>query len=476
MVGLTKKAIADHLLDFALLKSKMRISPDRTIKVLYNEIIFERQQQGMDVSNYDENSYLVMLRIYHIISMLKLFSYYEESFFDSIDNGGLDFSNFKKNVKDGGIFVEGNGSGFSNKQIILYIRNAFNHNDDTEHSKFNISRNGKYIEVHLQDVRKEEQKRIHPDDKKPFHIKISYDNFILLFNMMKRKIQNYSITFCTSNLGNIAPDSIDDEYIDSLIYNRIVLQKKVPEEVLDAILKICSTHPLPKDEKLLQINNILLSNGIKFKIESYPLDPYQKRAIRLALPTENKFSSMVIDNLVQKAISNYTPLGLEKCPNIKNELFFFNFFWNPNITYQEFVNSAEKIIFRRTEEMNDVEKKLTEKRIINAAESITLSNAFYYHMETSPYLTYVAYVIANMYDSNSEIIINGINREHIRNSMTHGWYFIDEKNNLMLYDNYDRRKNDYEFYWHKSVPFVDLLNVVIGKNHTQIKAIGNTKK
>ena len=123
------------------------------------------------------------------------------------------------------------------------------------------------------------------------------------------------------------------------------------------------------------------------------------------------------------------------------KLFFFKFFWNPNITYQEFVNSAEKIIFRKTEEMTDVEKKLTEKRIINAAESIALSNAFYYYMETSPYLTYVAYVIANMYDSNSEIIINGINREHIRNSMTHGWYFIDEKNNLMLYDNYDRRKN-----------------------------------
>lgn len=476
MIGLTKKEIADNLLDFVILKSKMQTCPNRKISTLYKEIILERQQRGMDVNNYDENSYLVMLRIYFIINTLKLFSYYEERFFDSIDNIGLDFSNFKKNIKDGGCFVEGNGKSFSNKQIILYIRNAFNHNDDIGHNKFNISRNAKYIEVHLKDVRKEEEIKKYPNNKKPFHIKMSYDTLKHLFSMMSENVQNYDISFYTSNLGNLVPDTINDEYIDSLSINRVILQKKVSDEVLAQILQINSNNSLPKEEKISQTNDILLTNGVKYKIESYPLDPYQKRAIRILFSTDDKFNSQILDHLLDKAIRNYTPLGLAKTINIKNELFLLNLFGNPNMTYEEFINSANKIIFNKTEDMNDLEKKLAEKKGKNVVELVELSSTLNLYMKKSPYLTYIAYVIANMYDSNSEIIINGINREHIRNSLTHGWYFIDQNNNLMLYDNYDRRKNDYEFYWHKSVSFVELLNVVIGKNHTEIKAVGSKKK
>lgn len=64
----------------------------------------------------------------------------------------------------------------------------------------------------------------------------------------------------------------------------------------------------------------------------------------------------------------------------------------------------------------------------------------------------------------------------MRNTLTHGWFFIDQNNNLMLYGIYDCKRNDYEFYWHKSVPFVDLLNMGIGKSHTEIKVASNRKK
>jgi len=418
----------------------------------------------------------VMLRIYNIINGLKLFSYLEESFFDSIDNAGLDLSEFRKNVNDGGIFVEGNGNEFSNKQVIMYIRNAFNHNDDNVHSKFNISRNGKYIEVHLQDVRKEELKITNPNDKKPFHIKISYDNFVKLFNLMNRNIQNCYVSFYTSDLGPLNSECLEDEFLHRLCFNRIILQKKVPQEVLQEIIKISKNNPLPKDQKLLQINNILLTNGIRYKIESYPLDIYQKKAIRTLISKEKNFDTMVLDNLLIQAAKLYTPLGLEKHSNIIYELLLLKLMLNTDITYQEFIDSVYKYIDGEKEETNGLAKRLYEKGTGDLREKIELQVSVDLYMDKSPYLTYVTYVISNMYDTDSEIIINGINREHLRNSLTHGWYFVDRQNNLMLYDNFNRRKNDYDFYWHKSVPFVDLFNVIVGKNHTQIKVEGNKKK
>ena len=195
MISLSRKETAQMLIDCSILFSRAQSFPNRKLKDLYNEMIIEKKVKGIDINNYTDNSYFVMMRVYYILNYLKLFSYYEENFFDSIDNGNIEFSKLKKNINDGGIFVEGNGNNFSNKNIILYIRNAFNHNDDPEHSKFNISKNGKYIEVNIKDVRTDKEKIQNPNDKRPFHIKIKFNDFDKMFSDVKIAIENLFIHY-----------------------------------------------------------------------------------------------------------------------------------------------------------------------------------------------------------------------------------------------------------------------------------------
>jgi hypothetical protein len=64
----------------------------------------------------------------------------------------------------------------------------------------------------------------------------------------------------------------------------------------------------------------------------------------------------------------------------------------------------------------------------------------------------------------------------MRNSLTHGWFYISQNNFLEMYDNRERKRHDYSFYWHASIPIIELLNVINQEYYNYIYVETNKNK
>ncbi len=479
MISLSREEVAEKLIDYNVLISKMHSSKDKKIKDLYTEILNER---GIVLESYEsvENNYVTMLRVYRIISFLKFFSYYEEAFFNSIDNSNLDFTQYKKNINDGGIFVSGNGSNFSNKQIILFIRNAFNHNDDKNHSKFNISKNGRFIEFHLRDVRSEREKINNPNDKKEFHIKISYDSFVEMFKIF---CDNIKSAFVPVYIDKDSLDFTGPNLFDNAVIKRIYLPRKTPLSVIDELFEISDKEIHNKQELFDKVKSVLQMEEEEF-VRRFPLDEYQKRTLnRMFGKHDFSFmSNQELELFIDTIIRKYIPNGIEKTPDIMNDVLLLSLF-NMNKSYKDIAGSVLKITDNKEVQLLDDEKFVSSKLKTNR-DRVEFNDNFSWNFFKTPYVNYLFYIFNNfdndelrLTDSKGRLIsFEGNNitdaytlKEHIRNALTHGWYFINDRQEFEFYDNANRRVDDYNFYCHATVPVRELLSVALEKHNSNIK-------
>lgn len=479
MISLTREEIAEKLIDYSVLLSKMYASQNKKIKDLYKEILNER---GIRLENYDsvENHYSTMLRVYRIISFLKFFSYYEEAFFNSIADSNLDFTKYKKNINDGGIFVEGNGSNFSNKQIILFIRNAFNHNDDKNHSKFNISKNGRFIEFHLLDVRSESGKINNPNNKKTFHIKISYEDFVEMFNIVCKNIESAFIPVYIDG-DSLAFDN--PNIFDNAEIKRLYLPRRTSSQIIDELRGFSYSGTYTKQELLDKAKSVLQMEEDEF-VKSVPLDEYQKRTLNIMFQNHDFsfMSNQELELFIDAIIRKYIPNGMEKTVDIKNDVLLLSLF-NMDKSYKDIESSVDKIVSNNEVDMADNEKNVL-SRLKRNWDRVYFNDNFSWNFFKTPYVNYLFYIFNNFGDdelhltdsSGKMISFEGSNitdtftlKEHIRNALTHGWFFINHLQEFEFYDNNNRYMDDYNFYCHATVPVRNLLAATLEKHNSNIK-------
>lgn len=481
MISLTREEVAEKLIDYSVLISKMHSFKNKKIKELYKEVLNER---GASLENIN-NDCLVMLRVYQIISFLKYFSYYEETFFNSIDDSKLDFTKYKKSVNDGGIFVEGNGSNFSNKQIILFIRNAFNHNNDPKHSKFNISKNGRFIEFHLRDVRSEKEKISKPNDKKEFYIKISYENFLEMFDIVTKNIESAFVSFY------IDGDSIDytkPNLFDNAVVKRLYLPKKTDLFIIDELNKISCEKSSTKLEQIAKAKSLLQLNEEEY-IKDFPLDEFQKKDLnKLFQNLDFSFMSKnEREQFIDIIIKRYIPHGMEKTVDIRNNILLLYLF-GMDKSYNNISESVTKISSQKESVLSDNEKYVLTQLNTNL-DIVNFEYSFRLDMFKHSYINYLFYVLNNFDDElcltesfgkqisfeENDITDSFTLKEHIRNSLTHGWYFINKNKEFEFYDNINRRVDDYSFYYHATVPVNNLLSAILNHHSNKIYNYENGK-
>lgn len=479
MISLTREEIAEKLIDYNVLISKMDSFKSKKIKELYTEILIER---GIRLEDYEsiENQYTIMLRVYRIISFLKFFSYYEEAFFNSINDSNLDFAKYKKNINDGGIFVEGNGSNFSNKQMILFIRNAFNHNDDKNHSKFNISKNGRFIEFHLRDVRSESEKINNPNNKKEFHIKISYESFVEMFKIFCDNIES---AFVPVYIDGDSLDLTGPNLFDNAVIKRLYLPRRTPLHVINELIEIADNEIHSKQELFDKAKSVLQMEEEEF-VRRFPLDEYQKRTLnRMFGKHDFSFmSNQELELFIDAIIRKYIPNGMEKTPDIMNDVLLLTLF-NMDKSYKDIAGSVLKITDNKEIELSEAEKYVS-SRLKTNRDRVEFNDNFSWNFLKTPYVNYLFYIFNNfdndelrLTDSKGRTIsFEGNNikdeytlKEHIRNALTHGWYFINDLQEFEFYDNDKRHIDDYKFYCHATVPVRNLLATTLEKHNSNIK-------
>lgn len=468
MVSMDKTDIAKYLRDYAVISELIRSYPNIKIDTLYRNYMISNGR----IEEYQENSFIKMVRVYAFITELRIFSFIEDISIDFLNENDLDFDDIKSKI----FANPEDAKSFSKKQIIRYIRNAFNHNDNDAHSKYNISVNGRYLEIDLLDVRKEKDKLNDPQNNKPFHIKIDGKQLQRIREEALKKNHNLVV-------GNIDYDAFDfdkpfeNNNTDNLEFVRIYFDKKVDLSIINALWNSGINEKNNFQEKIDLLVSILGANNYTdFHISRYPLSNEQKEKLKNLLKNiQNldieKINKEVLFNSIQHLFADVIPLGMFHFNQLCYEQQFASWFMDPNLSFneieiiiknglmgKEYVSnkslSEEYLAFdkERYEMLSNIPNKYLIDQIMFQRD--------YNSRVKYPIALYLGY-ISDSLNNEAQIEINGTKYDsvHIRDSFVHGRWFFGEKDTIELYD-CESGNNDYNFNWNVTIGLHELLSVM----------------
>lgn len=462
MISIEKSEIAKYLRDYAIMTEFVRNNPTRKIGDIFRYYMIGEGR----IDEYNNNYFIRMVRVYGIITELKMFSYREDLSIDYLNENELEFDDIKKKI-----FVNPQDArSFSKKQIIKYIRNAFNHSDSNKRL-YNISVNGKYVEIDLKNTK-----------PKPFHIKLDFNQLNKINYSIERKSHNMLMSL-------IDFDDIDFEKIflkseiQKLKFIHFYFHKKVDEQIINKLNEFDFSKCKTSQQIIAEAEKIFVSFG--FKEYSIGYFPFKEEQINkaytllsnLARKDISKFDFDILKSFIATALQDVIPLGMYQMDHLNFEQRFDAWFMSdPNISYNEILEKLKNIMYgsqyqpinTQSEKYNNFDKERFESltsffRTQNGDISIK-GTGLYNDYNTS--IKYpIAIYIGFMFDSiitDEFINVDGIEYEtmHLRNSFVHGRWFFGENENIELYDCPNGNNNDYNFDWHASINIRKLLIVV----------------
>lgn len=469
MVSMEKTDIAKYLRDYAVMSELIRNYPDIKIGTLYRNYMISNGR----IEEYQDNSFIKMIRVYTFMTELRIYSFIEDISIDYLNDNDLNFDDIKSKI-----FVNPkDAKTFSKKQIIRYIRNAFNHNDNDAHSKFNISVNGRYLEIDLLDIRKERDKINDPQNKKPFHIKIDGKQLQKIREEALKKNHNLvagNIDYDTFDFNN----PFDDKNIDDLEFVRIYFDKKIDFSIIKALWESDINEKNTFQEKIdLMISILDANNYTDYHISRYPLNVAQKQKLKILLKNIQKLditkiNEKVLSRSIQHLFADVIPLGMFHFDQLCYEQQFASWFMDPYLSFNE-INSIIKNglmvnpydnsrSFSAEYEAFDKERyeMLSNMSNTHVVDEIMFQRDYNSRVKY-PIALYLGY-ISDSLNNETEIEINNIKYEsfHIRDSFVHGRWFFGEQDTIELYDCESGNNNDYNFNWNATINLHELLSVM----------------
>ena len=462
MISIEKNEIANYLRDYAIMSELIRNNPTRKIGDIFQHYMFGEGR----IDEYNDNYFIKMIRVYGIITELKMFSYREDLSIDYLNENELDFDDIKEKI-----FINPQDSrSFSKKQIIKYIRNAFNHSDNNKRL-YNISVNGKYVEINLKNTK-----------PKPFHVKLDFNQLNKINDSIVRKSHNMLMSLIDFDNVNFEKIFLKSE-IEKLKFVHFYFPKKVDEQIINKLNEFDFSKCKTTQQIIDEVKKIFLSFGFEeYSIEYFPFKEEQINKAyallsNLASKDISKFNFDILKSVVVNALSNVIPLGMYQTEHLNFEQRFDAWFMpDPYISYNEILESLETIMYGKeycpintqSEEYNNFDKNRFESLIsffktqtgVISIKGTGLYNDYNTRVKY-PMVLYIGF----MFDSiitDEFINIDGIEYEtmHLRNSFVHGRWFFGENENIELYDCPNGNNNDYNFDWHASINIRKLLTVV----------------
>lgn len=483
MISLPKNNLATILRDYAHIRCEMVMTPNlnltnsivRWINIDNTKSLSEKQQ----CMNYE---YLMSVyRIYLMYTTLKYFSIIEENSINFISEEELQFD-ISKITTDKNI---------SKKKLLLYMRNAFNHNNDPNHSKYNISPNGKYLEIHLLDIRSSKEKLMENSKPKPFYIKIEFQQLseivVSMLNASRGLIVQEWIKPSEFDITNLTFDMLKN--VSTKIY---YLKNKIDDNIKTLRNQSVDEGIRTKEEK----EKVLNSNS--YLITEHKLyDEQIEKILEEFNFYQTKFPNFKKDEIYQSVFFRKLLEQTEPLPTYKTHILQFQgllhqiYMLEPSIT-QNFIdkqltsllvgeeildtnNDYKQFDIKRRKMVKDVYlKNLTTK--INLAIKVLDKNSQIFY----PFMMYFGYMIDTIIKEETLIINNTkYSREKLRNAIVHGRYIISNNGTIHFYDRNNGYGLDHNFNAHYKILFSDLNDFVEEKYNLLVNYrndINNLKK
>lgn len=459
MISLEKREIAKYLRDYAMLAEQMRYNPTTSMYTVFAiNMLASGRYDDCNQEYFDK-----MLRVYSFYTELKIFSFYEDLQMDYINENDLLFDDIKN-----AIFVNPQDSKcFSKKQVIRYIRNAFNHSDG-EKELYSISVNGRFLSISLKDT-----------EPKPFNIKLD----IIQLNEIRKCLvaSGRNLLLAGFEIDPSFDISSQDLYfeLDKIKYKHYYFNKKITPDTLRKIGEILSTKINKEEELSEKINSIdeAIKNEKNF-VRYFDLMPEQKEKIYdsfkviRGLHKQGKFEALGDDYLrfcMHSILNKTVPLGMYHTEQITYELIFAMWYAREgNMSLAHAKEEIKKVYTTYGEsDKSQVENKnfsefrydmmlgiyndRNEKERLRVIDSDTESQIIY------PLMMYLGFLLDNLCDQETIVIgKKSYEKEKLRNSIVHGRWFIGKGRIIHFYDCPIGNSNDYNFDFHEAISAYDL--------------------
>lgn len=446
MFSMSKEEMCQYLFDYALLCDKLIHNPNTPSGILFSYYMIDKHR-------YDDNNieyYYRMIRTYMSYIFLRKFSYLEDFLLnrdDFLNNNDL------KGLRNGIISIDASPD-ITDKRIVQLIRNGFNHNNDPDFERFNISKNAGRYEIKFKDLRTQKEKDNNAPIK-PFRIKISDKYLADLYGLISSKSQNVVI------VSYDIPDGFDynsptlRQDLSKIKIIRYYFTKKLTREQIDKMrdFHIKEYYGKEEVEKIHRDFHDYLSSITEPVI--FDLDNEQVNTLYSMINNARKNNEFYLKNgeysALYRLIHKVVPLPLLKSYDIEEQVILSSFLtMDEKLNHSSILELVRNITNGDNPEVNDEFVSQILNTLNESHDTGDLLDLFYdlldgRFVQLLPLITFIDSVVTHLcYDK--FINVNGLkyNTEKIRNSFVHGRWFINQDNKIVLYDADPRNINDFK--------------------------------
>lgn len=423
--------------------------------------IFHWNMQRKKMKQYSSNEYYnEMINVYEIQLTSKYLTILFDNYFDFLLESEIDFFDIPETI-----FVNPKDfSSFSKRQIIKFIRNAFNHNDNEQHILFKyirVIKNGisaPMIEIYLRNTK-----------PIPFHIRLSIFDLCSIINEITKSNTINIISLRSKKNININSSNFNNE-LNNMFYRKFYSRKKLDKDKLKELLLFTNMGKKTKNyEELL--------SGLGLEYKDFYFNAAQKIKIAEDLVYwENR--GVIGNDIIEHLAAKVMPFSFMRERLSLISIILTDYYINDgNYSLSDFVSEAKKIYYSGTYDENSPLKLYV--NFFGLDRNILFDCLDYDNLISMTSSIYYGYIFDTLVtDSMIKIAENrDIPRNRIRNSFVHMRWFKGIKECFKLYDwgngMNDEFNKDSPTFWSTNIKLLDMQNCV--ENYFE-KALNNQKE
>ena len=407
----TKNEIAIYLRDF----NKVIMYAGNNQNVSFYKIFEYHVATDGRVQYLSKDYYYEMISIYEILLASKILTIYYDNCFTYLLDSHINSLNIPEDI-----FVnKKDAHRFSKKQIIKYIRNAFNHNDNNDLLKF--------LRVYENNVEKIKVEILLKNTRPiPFHIILDVNQLIAIaFENQNANTFQFLFGYLTQPTSINSSNAI--RTLDNVYLRKFYSRKKISDEQKRRLIK-----PIINGKKGKNIELVFLDNGMEYKDFHYFTD--QKIKVEEDLKCWEKMGFKG-NGVLEHVLNKVMPISILKIETITmNFILVEHYMKNWNSTFFDIVKDSIKVL--KDKKCNKDSPFWDYVQLFKLDNNILYESLDVYNLISITTAIYFGYLFDTLV-TDDDIIINDtktIKREKIRNSFVHMRWFKGINECFKLFD------------------------------------------
>ena len=437
----TKYEVATYLRDYNRTMTYAIMNQD----IPFYEVFKHHMHVDGRIQYAIKDYYYEMISIYEILLLSKFYTVMYDNYFDNLLESSID----KISIPDS-VFINNNDrSKFSNKQIIKFIRNALNHNDNPTHDL------AKFIRINEDEKEKIKVEILLRNTKPiPFHVMLDINELISICF----EIKNANSIIIASNRST-RPISLNssnvNETLNNMFLRKFFARKKLTDGQKEAIISHINS-----GNKTNNYEKFFLENGMEYKDIQYSI------AQKIKIEEDLKYWESLGEsgnNVISHLLDKVMPFSWSKDRVLTMNLILSNYYMRDGkSTIFDLVKDARQIY--QSNNLNEDHPLNLYGKSFGIDDNILYDSIDFENLLSITNAIYYGYIFDTLVTDNEVKITDSktIEREKIRDSFVHmRWYKgVNECFKLFDWDNgidneYNPNSPDF---WKYNIRYKDMAN------------------